>query len=70
MNLLSAILLALSTSVAHAQDSTSRADAEAALEAAYQKEIAYLVAEKRALQGRLDELSLSLTVAASGSVEK
>ncbi len=56
MNLLSAILFALSTSVAHAQDSTSRADAEAALEAAYQKEIAYLVAEKRALQGRLDQL--------------
>jgi biopolymer transport protein ExbB len=54
--MLAALLFALSTSVAHAQDGPSRADAEAALEAAYQKEIAYLVAEKRALQGRLHEL--------------
>lgn len=43
-------------SVAHAQDSSSRADAEAALEAAYQKEVAYLVAEKRELDKRLESL--------------
>jgi len=49
-------VLAAALSVGQAQDDAARARAEAALEAAYQKEVAYLVAEKRALDGRLTEL--------------
>jgi len=42
--------------MAIAQDAPTRAEAEAALEAAYQKEVAYLVAEKRELEKRLESL--------------
>lgn len=56
MILLRALVLALFATPALAQDAPSRAEAEAALEAAYQKEVAYLLAEKRALEGRLSEL--------------
>ena len=56
MIVLRALVLALFATPALAQDAPSRAEAEAALEAAYQKEVAYLLAEKRALEGRLSEL--------------
>lgn len=56
MSPLFGMVVAVALGAAHAQDGPSRAEAEAALEAAYQKEIAYLVAEKRALDKRLGEL--------------
>jgi biopolymer transport protein ExbB len=56
VSLLAPLLLGLALTTAEAQDAPSRAEAEAALEAAYQQEIAYLVAEKRALDRRLEEL--------------
>ena len=54
---MTALLLALSLSVAHAQETPTPAEAEAALEGAYQREVAYLLAERRALRDRLDALA-------------